>query len=129
MIRIIFKDLEKSELAKRVADDSMNDLFNKFPDLKTSYISLTLSMQNSPTQAGPDLFTVKFNCRSGKYRGAIMQKSAPNLYKALSDLSDGLLEKLNRFGDKKRSKRLKKARGERHKSRTSSGQESESVAI
>ncbi|MCB0355824.1 MAG: hypothetical protein KDD40_02395 [Bdellovibrionales bacterium] len=129
MIKVIFKDLEKSELAKSVAEESMNDLVDKFPDLKNSHISLTLSMQNSPTQAGPDLFTVKFYCKTGRYRGVIMQRSAPNLYKALSELSNSLLERLNRFGDKKRVKKIKRARLDRLKSRTVDGWDSEKMAI
>lgn len=110
MIQITFKDLEKSELAKETALEQMESVVEKFPDLAPSRVSLTLSMQNSPTQAGPDLFTVKFYCRGGKYNGVVLERSSSNLYKALAELSDALLERLNRYGDKRRVKNIKKAR-------------------
>ncbi|MCB0390894.1 MAG: hypothetical protein KDD58_06380 [Bdellovibrionales bacterium] len=114
MTRVIFKDLEKSELAKNAAEEYLSEVVQKFPDLNGSHYTLTLSMQNSPLQAGPDLFTAKFYCKSGKYKGVIMQRSSSNLYKALSDLSNSMLERLNRFGDKKRVKSIKKARKDKN---------------
>lgn len=113
MIQVVFKDLERSELAKNIATDCVDRVLEKFPDLQGSRISMTLSMQNSPVQAGPDLFTVKFNCVSGKYKGVILERSDSNLYKAMALLSNGLLERLNRFGDKKRGRVQKKARRQR----------------
>lgn len=110
MIDIVFKDLEKSELAKDATYNRMQDAMERFPDLERSRITITLSMENSPTQAGPDLFKVKFQCKSGKYNGVILERSAPTLYKALADVSESLLERLNRFGDKERVKKIKHAR-------------------
>ncbi len=110
MVKIIFKDLEKSELAKQAALDRFQDAVNRFPDLKNCRSSITLSVENSPIQAGPDAFTVKFRCQSGKYKGVILERSAPNLYIALADFSEYLLERLNRFGDKERVKKIKQAR-------------------
>ncbi len=119
------KDLEKSELAKKIAMDSVNAVIEKFPDLEGSRISITLSMQNSPLQAGPDVFTVKFNCGSGKYKGVILERSASNLYKAMALLSNGLLERLNRFGDKQRVRVQKRARLQRDRAlRMNSSQDS-----
>lgn len=110
MIKIVFKDLEKSELAKQVALDRLQDAIVRFPDLEKCRVSVTLSMENSPTQAGPDVFTVKFRCQSGKYKGVILERSASTLYIALAEVSECLLERLNRFGDKERVKNIKKAR-------------------
>lgn len=110
MIKIIFKNLDKSELAREAAAERMEALVEKFPDLNESRIKVTLEMQNSPTQAGPDLFTVKVHVSGGKYRGVRLEKSAPNLYVALADLVDHMLEKLNRFGDRARVIQRNKAR-------------------
>ena len=71
---------------------------------------MTISMKNSPFQAGPDVFSVKIQCHGGRYRGVILQKSASSLYIALADLVDHLLERLNRYGDKSRVKQIHKAR-------------------
>ena len=109
MIKIVFKDLEKSELAKQVALDRLQDAIVRFPDLEKCRVSVTLSMENSPTQAGPDVFTVKFRCQSGKYKGVILERSASTLYIALAEVSECLLE-LNRFGDKGSESKILKAR-------------------
>lgn len=102
MISIVFKNLEKSELAREAARERMETLIEKFPDLQRSRMRVTLSMENSPTQAGPDLFRVKVFCHGGRYRGVGLEKTSTNLYVALADVVDHLLERLNRFGDKHR---------------------------
>lgn len=110
MLKIVFKNLEKSELAKEAAEERLATVADRFPDLCESRITVTLSMENSPLQAGPDVFSVKIQCHDGRYRGVIMQKSASSLYIALADLVDHLLEKLNRQGDKARVTQIHKAR-------------------
>lgn len=110
MIKVIFKNLKKSELAKDAAVERILSIVDKFPDLKQSRITVTLEMQNSPFQAGPDLFTVKMHISGGRYSDIRMEKSAPNLYAALASLTEHMLEKLNRFGDRARVKVRKRAR-------------------
>jgi|GEM_PF-310175 len=110
MVQVIFKDLEKSELARESALERIEAVVNRFPDLSEGRLVVTLSMQNSPVQAGPDVFTVKVHCRGGRYRGITLEKSAPNLYAALADVVEHMLERLNRFGDHARVKGRKKAR-------------------
>lgn len=103
-MEIRFKNLDRSEFALEAANDRIGPLFERFPDLRPEQVVLTLSMENSPQQAGPDQFTVKFRCREGRYRGLLLEKSASNLYAALADLVEHLLERLNRFGDRHRVK-------------------------
>ncbi len=110
MIQVIFKNLERSEIARDAALERMGNLVEKFPDLRTSRIQLTLEMQNSPVQAGPDSFAVRIQVMQGRYRGVRIAKSASNLYIALADLSDHLLERLNRYGDRVRVKRIRRQR-------------------
>jgi len=111
MIKIIFKNLDPSDLAREAAIERMEAIVEKFPDLQNSAILITLEMLNSPIHAGPDLFSVKVHVRSGRYRGVRLEKSAPNLYIALAHVVDHLLEMLNRFGDRARVR-------ERHRART-----------
>jgi hypothetical protein len=129
MIQVVFKDLHKSELAKEVALERIEPVVERFPALSEGKITVTLSMQNSPNQAGPDLFTVKVFCRSGRYRGLAMEKSGPNLYVALADVAEHMLERLNRFGDRARVKGRERARrlagGRRHWNPAGEGDESE----
>jgi ribosome-associated translation inhibitor RaiA len=110
MITIKFKNLEKSELAIEATQERIDYMVEKFPDLKQSKINITLEMENSPLQAGPDFFKIKMHVRRGRYNGITLVKGNSNLYLALAELVDHLLEKLNRFGDKARVKERKSAR-------------------
>jgi ribosome-associated translation inhibitor RaiA len=110
MVSVVFKNLEKSEFAVQAVEERMQKVLERFDDLKTSKINVTLSMENAPTQAGPDLFKVKFRSSGGKYKNIILEKSSPSLYAALAEVVDHLLERLNRFGDKSRVKNIREAR-------------------
>ncbi len=110
MIIIKFKNLEKSDLVKEAVESRIELIVEKFPDLNTGGIQVTLEMENSPTQAGPDLFKVKLYISNGRYRGIVIEKKDLNLYVALAEVVDHMLERLNRFGDKARVKVRAKAR-------------------
>jgi len=99
-MRIVFKNFDQSQLAKEAVEERLGDMVEKFPELKNHKISVTLSMENSPLQAGPDVFTVKVVIQSGPYGGTALSKSASSLYVALADVREHLLEVLNRTGDK-----------------------------
>jgi ribosome-associated translation inhibitor RaiA len=104
MLKIKFKNLEPSELARNAVNDRFQSLIEKFPLLKNSVIQITLEMQNSPLNAGADLFSIDAYITNGKYAGLKLKKSDSNLYKALAELSDHMLERINRAGDKERVK-------------------------
>ncbi|MBK7892071.1 MAG: HPF/RaiA family ribosome-associated protein [Bdellovibrionales bacterium] len=110
MIQIKFKNLERSELAREAVVERIGALVEKFEDLKGSRITVTLEMENSPTQAGPDVFNVKIHVARGRFDGTVVTKSNSNLYVALADLVDHMLEKLNRSGDRERVKGRSQAR-------------------
>jgi ribosome-associated translation inhibitor RaiA len=110
MIHVKFKNLEKSELAREAVSDRIETLADKFPDLKSSKIQVTLEMENSPIQAGPDLFKVKVYVCNRRYGGTTVEKSSSNLYVALADVVDHMLEILNRTGDRTRVKERRTAR-------------------
>ena len=110
MIQIKFKNLEKSEMAKAAVHERIELLINKFPYLSESKIQVTLEMENSPLQAGPDLFKVKLHVSRGRYDGITVEKNEPSLFVALAEVSGHMLEVLNRFGDKARVKERKNAR-------------------
>ena len=110
MINIKFKNLDKSELAREAVHDRIDGLIEKFPDLNDCKIRVTLEMENSPFQAGPDLFKVKLNIARGRYDGVTIEKSDSNLYVAMAEVVDHMLELLNRFGDRSRVKERSRAR-------------------
>ena len=110
MIQIKFKNLEKSELVQNSTMEKIEAFVEKFPDLSESKVQVTLEMENSRLQAGPDLFKVKIHIIRGRYDGVTIEKSKPNLYVALAEVTDHLLEVLNRLGDKERVLARNKAR-------------------
>lgn len=110
MIQIKFKNLEKSELALEITRDRILELTEKFPDLKRSRIQVCLEMENSPSQPGPDLFSVKLLIQTGRYAGIKLEKSHFNIHVALAEVVDHMLERLNRAGDRARVKERAKAR-------------------
>jgi ribosome-associated translation inhibitor RaiA len=110
MIQIKFKNLEKSEMARDAVRDRIETLIEKFSDLNESKIQITLEMENSPFQAGPDLFKVKLHIARGRYDGITVEKSQANLYIAIAEVVEHMLEILNRFGDRARVKERKRAR-------------------
>ena len=95
MFKIVFKNLEKSEIAKDFVEERISELIDKFPDLKKSNILVTLEMHNSPQQAGPDSFSICMRANGGKYDGVSLTKYAQSLYVALADLVEHALEILN----------------------------------
>ena len=104
MITVVFKNLDKSNLTKEAVITRLQEGIERFPDLEGHRITVTLSMENSPQQAGPDHFTVKVYVRGKKYRDVLIEKSAMNMYLALADVNEHLLERLNRMGDRTRVK-------------------------
>lgn len=110
MILIKFKNLKKSELAKETVEDRIKPLVDKFPSLAECKIHVTLEMENSPFQAGPDLFKVRLFISKGRYKGIMIEKANSNLYIALADVAEHMLERLNRYGDRLRVRERSKAR-------------------
>jgi ribosome-associated translation inhibitor RaiA len=110
MIKVNFKNLDPSELAREATVDRIGALVEKFEHLRESRINVTLAMENSPIQAGPDLFKVMVQVNGGRYQGVRVVKSAASLYVALADLVDHMLEALNRWSDKARVRDRSKAR-------------------
>ena len=102
MLKVVFKNLEKSEIAKEVVEERISELIEKFPDLKKSSVLATLEMHNSPQQAGPDSFSISLRVNGGKYAGISLTKYSSSLYVALAELVEHALERLNRFSDRKR---------------------------
>jgi ribosome-associated translation inhibitor RaiA len=106
MIQVRFKNLEKSEIAREAATERLEAIVEKFPDLESAKIDITLEMLNSRAQPGPDMFSVRVGVLTGRYKGITITKLDANLYVALADVVDHLLEKLNRYGDRARVKKI-----------------------
>jgi ribosome-associated translation inhibitor RaiA len=104
MIKVTFKNLEKSNMARDIVLDRFSSIVDKFPELLAHRISLTLYMNNSSTQPGPDEFGVRVQIKGKKFDGIIVDKRSRTLYLAIAELNEALLEVLNRRTDKIRVK-------------------------
>ena len=67
-MKIVFRNMDRSELARDIVRDRMEPAFEKFPNLRKGDVSVTMTMHNSPVHPGPDLFAVKFVCLSGPFQ-------------------------------------------------------------
>jgi len=113
MYKIVFKNLEKSVLAKEIVEERLTPILGKFPMVEPKHVRVTLTMDNSPTQPGPDLFWVKLHFRSGAMRGLVLEKSASNLYSALAMTVESLQARLGKETEKNR--KILRQRSRRHK--------------
>ncbi len=110
MIDVRFKNLEKSDMLESAVRERVEAVIEKFTDIERSRVVVTLEMENSRTQAGADLFNVRVMISEGRYKDVIVTKSDANIYVALGEVTDVLLDKLNRVGDKARVKQRNQAR-------------------
>lgn len=81
MIRIVFKNLDESELAKDVVYERIQTTIERFPDLEDHRLTVALSMDNSPLKPGPDLFKAKLLIDGKKYRSNGVLVIRPRLRK------------------------------------------------
>ncbi|NCN27313.1 HPF/RaiA family ribosome-associated protein [bacterium] len=109
-MKITFRNLDRSDFAKEAIISRIETIHERFPDLMESNLHITVDMENSSLQPGPDLFKVKVRCRGGRYDGVILEKSGENFFLALAEVVEHFLERLNRFGDRARDVKRRKAR-------------------
>jgi ribosome-associated translation inhibitor RaiA len=104
MVRVVFKNLEKSEFIKGVVTDKITHALEKFPELENATATVTVGMENSPLHAGPDLFQVKIILLSRGLKPIILEKEAGSPYQAAAILTDRLFEVLHRAVERRREK-------------------------
>ena len=99
--QIRFVRLGKSEMIKEAIEDKVEPILDKFnlDDQSKAYIDV--EMENSPHQAGRDVFKVKLFFKEGSMEGFVLEKSDINFYKALSQLTSTLATNIDRFKGKK----------------------------
>jgi len=102
MIRVIFKNLKKSDLIRTVAMDRVEKTLHKFPELENLTSTVIVSREHSPEHAGVDLFAVKLLVEGKGTRPIILEKRAESLYQAIALLTDRALEILHRAIEKER---------------------------
>lgn len=104
MVRVVFKNLEKSEFIKDMVSEKINHTLEKFPELENATATVTVGMENSPFQAGPDLFQVRVILLARGLKPIVLEKQAASPYQATSVLTDRLFEVLHRAVERRREK-------------------------
>ncbi len=114
MLKIVFKNIESSQLSKTFIQERIIPVLDKFPSLKGHRITLTIEMENSPKQFDPDLFSVSSMISGKSFKGLKIKRSSCNFYHAIAALADGLNELLGVENDRliKSLKRQKIVTGE-----------------
>lgn len=107
MVKIVFKNLEPSQFARNIVKERVEPVIEKFPSLAGHKITLTLEMENSPNQAGPDLFTISSMVTGKTFKNLKIKKSSGNFYLATAELADGFNELLSRESDRLLKKKRK----------------------
>ncbi len=110
MMKVIFRNVESSEITRATVEDRLLPIVEKFPYLREHRVRATVSMENSPAHPGRDQFTLKVRISGPRVRSLILEKSDVHLHTALAEVADHLLEALNRAGDRERVVRRRRDR-------------------
>lgn len=103
-MKIVFKNLESSDLTKENVCNKILPILEKFPDLNTHRITITLEMENSSTQAGPDTFSVTLMITGKKIGEFRTRQTSDNLYRALALMTDVAGHEIGKIFKKKKQK-------------------------
>jgi ribosome-associated translation inhibitor RaiA len=109
-MKIVFKNLKNSDLVSRAVKDRFAPLLDKFPQLQSHRLTVTLEMENSPVKPGRDSFSAKVLVDGRKFHSLNLRRRSNNLYAALAEVTDGMLELLSRAGQKNRMRRRREQR-------------------
>lgn len=114
MLKIVFKNLEPSQLARDIVKEKIEPVIDKFSCLAGHKITLTIEMENSPFQAGPDLFTISSMVTGKTFKNLRLKKSSQNFYHATAELVDGFNGLLGRESERlfKNPRKLKLTKGQ-----------------
>lgn len=102
MVKVIFKNLEKSDLIRNIATERIEKTIEKFSDLAELSSTVIVSREHSHEHAGADEYSAKLLIGGQGMKPVVLEKKATTLYKALADVSDTALEILHRAVSKHR---------------------------
>lgn len=114
MVKVIFKNLKKSEFVLDSVKEKIGRVLEKFPEMENASATISIEMENSPQHAGKDDFRVKLIMLSRGHKPIVIQKDSANVYQAASLLADRLFDLLHRSVEKKRDLRRAAGRTRRY---------------
>ena len=102
-------------MAKSIVLAKIEEAMAKFPELTRHKIFATLTMNNSPAQAGLDDFSFKLSIDGKVFKKIIIEKHGTTLYEAIAEVAHLLTERLHRAAGKMRAIKLAHARQYQYK--------------
>lgn len=102
MVKVIFKNLKKSDMVRNIVSEKIEKTVNKFPEMEQVSSTVIVSREHSPEHTGVEWFSVKLLVNGKGIRPIVLEKSAEALYQALAMVSDRALEILHRSLAKER---------------------------
>jgi ribosome-associated translation inhibitor RaiA len=110
-MKIVFKNMKSSLNAQEIIKEKLEAVFEKFPTLSEHKVTLTVEMENSPRQAGPDQFTISTMVTGKVFKNLRIKKSSKNFYLTVTEVVNGFNKLLNReterlFKNKHKSKMI-----------------------
>lgn len=103
MVRVMFKNLKKSDFIEEFLSEKVQHILSKFPEAtKGGSATAVVAMENSQLHRGADLFQVKLILLLKGMKPIILQKENGNIYQAVAVLCDRLLESLHRHFERRR---------------------------
>ncbi len=102
MVRVMFKNLKKSQFIENILDERIQHVLSKFPEAKGGTATAVVAMENSQFKKGADLFQVKLILLLKGMKPIVLIKENGNIYQAVAVLTDRLLESLHRHFERRR---------------------------
>jgi len=90
----------------KVILERIKPVLQKFSLLQSHQMKITLEIENSPKQAGPDVYSVCTLIHGKKYKNFLIKKKSNDFYRALAEIVDGLQFHLSKANDRLIAKKL-----------------------
>lgn len=102
MVKVVFKNLAKSEMIRDIVMNRVEKTMAKFLDLEKVSSTVIVAREHSHEHTGVDWFSVKLLIAGKGLKPIVLEKRAEGLYQALAMVSDRALEILHRSIEKSR---------------------------
>jgi ribosome-associated translation inhibitor RaiA len=101
VVKVVFKNLEKSDLVRKITAEKVERTINKFSELAERMTTVIVSRENSHDHKGVHQFSAKLLIQ-GQGKAVVLEKRAETLYQAVAMVTDRALEILHRSLSKQR---------------------------
>ncbi len=102
MVKVIFKNLAKSEMIRNIVTDKIQKTIGKFSNVEHLSSTVIVGREHSPEHTGVEWFSVKFLIHGKGIKPIVLEKRAEDLYLALAMVSDRAFELMHRSIEKER---------------------------